>query len=78
MVTISLPEYKLVDSLVVSVGSVLTPGRYVRVLSEGTVQFSSIYSQNKWISSDPKVASIDANTGLAKAHKLGKTIISYG
>lgn len=78
MVTVSLPENNIIDSLVVSVGSIITPGRYVSVLQEGTVQFSSIYSQNKWVSSDRKVATIDADSGLAKAHKTGKTIISNG
>jgi hypothetical protein len=78
MVTVSLPESKLVDSLVVSVGSALSPGRYVNVLPSGTVQYSSIYSQNEWISSNTAVASIDSKTGLAKAYKTGKTIISNG
>lgn len=78
MLTISLPEYKLVDSLIVSVGSVISPGRQVKVLREGTVQFGSIYNNEKWISSNPKIASIDSHTGLVRAHSIGTTKISYG
>jgi len=78
MVTISLPESKLIDSLIVTVGSALSPGKYVSVLPEGTVQYSSIYNQNKWISSNSKVATIDPKTGLAKAYTIGKTTITYG
>jgi hypothetical protein len=64
--------------MVVSVGSALSPGRYVKVLLGGSVQFTSASSSEKWRSSQNEIASIDQYSGLAKAFKVGQTEISHG
>lgn len=45
IISFILPGRNLIDSIVVSIGSALSPGRQVRVLSGGAVQFSSVSSQ---------------------------------
>ena len=51
----------------------------MRVLPYGTVRYSlPSNSAGKWQSSDPKVAKIDVNTGIATALSVGKTQIRNG
>lgn len=73
-----LPNRNVADSIVVSIGSTLIPGRYAKVLTRGSIQFSSVIIGDKWTSSQPEVAVIDQKTGLLQAIKPGSTIIRYG
>ena len=51
----------------------------MRVLRYGTVRYSlPSNSAGKWQSSEPKVAKIDTNTGIATGLSVGKTKISNG
>jgi len=58
VISVMLPSRNIIDSIVVSIGNALTPGRYVRVLPKGTVHFSSTSPEGKWTSSHPQIASI--------------------
>ena len=78
VLSVILPGRNLIDSIVVSIGSALSPGRYVKVLKGGSVQFTSVSVQEKWVSSHPEVATIDEEKGVARALRVGKSTISHG
>lgn len=73
-----MPGRNILDNLVVSIGSALTPGRFVRVLLGGTIHFSSSLAKDKWVSSQPEIARVDPSTGQLTAIKTGYTKITNG
>lgn len=73
-----MPGRNILDTLVVSIGSALIPGRFVRVLLGGTIHFSSALAKDKWVSSQPEIATVDAKTGQLKALKTGTIKITNG
>ena len=44
IISVILPGGNLMDSIVISVGSAISPGKIVNVLAGGSVQFSSVSS----------------------------------
>jgi hypothetical protein len=79
VLTVSLGDHYVYDSISVSVGSQILPAAEVRVLQGGTVRYSlPSNSAGKWQSSDSSVAKIDAATGVAAALSPGKTKITSG
>ena len=73
-----IPSRNIFDSVVVSIGSALIPGRHVKVLKNGVVHFSTSVFEEKWKSSDSNIASINEKTGEMKALAIGKAIINHG
>ena len=78
VISLIMPNRNIIDSIVVSIGSALSPGRMVKILAGGKINYSTAVVHDKWISSHPEIASVDIPTGLVNAHKIGTTKITYG
>jgi hypothetical protein len=79
VLTVTLADRHVYDSISVSVGSQILPGAEVRVLQGGSVKYSlPNTSAGKWQSSDSSVAKIDPTSGVATAISPGKVKITNG
>lgn len=78
IIYVKIPSRNIFDSIAVSVGSAISPGRGIKITKNGIIKFKASSIQAEWSSGNNEIVGINANTGLAHAHKLGTTTIHYG
>jgi len=73
-----VPSRNILDSIAVSIGTAISPGKSIKISKNGIIKFSTSASQAIWSSENSKIVEISPATGVAHAVGLGKTKIYYG